>query len=256
MAYQNITLETKDGVARLTLNRPPANVMNYETLVEMNGALDAIGKDPAAKVLLVRGSGNRAFSAGVEVKDHMGDRMPVTLREFGKVFKGLHTLGKPSIAVVNGVALGGGCELAAGCDMVIASDKAQFGQPEIKLGGLAPVAAALLPSIVGVKKAFEIVLLGDNFSAADAEKVGLVNKFVPDAELDKTADAVAAKFLQMTALGLKLSRDAFYRAVDASAMEQALFIATEAGIKTWETADSQEGLKAFLEKRSPVWKNQ
>jgi len=256
MAYQNITLETKDGVARLTINRPPANVMNYETLVEMNAALEAVAKDPAAKVLLVRGSGNRAFSAGVEVKDHMGDRMPVTLREFGKVFKALHTLGKPSIAVVNGVALGGGCELAAGCDMVIASDKAQFGQPEIKLGGLAPVAAALLPAIVGVKKAFEIVLLGENFSAAEAERIGLVSKVVPDAELDKAADAIAAKFLQMTALGLKLSRDAFYRAVDTAATEQALFVATEAGIKTWETTDSQEGLKAFLEKRSPVWKNQ
>ncbi len=256
MAYQNIILETKDGIARLTLNRPPANVMNYETLVEMNAALETIAKDPAAKVLLVRGSGNRAFSAGVEVKDHMGDRMPVTLREFGKVFKGLHDLGKPSVAVVNGVALGGGCELAAGCDMIIASDRAQFGQPEIKLGGLAPVAAALLPPVVGLKKAFEIVLLGDNLSATEAERIGLVNKVVPDAELDKTADALAAKFQQMTALGMKLSRDAFYRAVDAGTVEQALFVATEAGIKTWETNDSQEGLKAFLEKRSPVWKNQ
>jgi len=256
MPYQNITLDTKDGIARLTINRPPANVMNYETLQEMNAALDAVSRDPAARVLLVRGSGNRAFSAGVEVKDHMGDRMPVTLREFGKVFKLLRALGKPSIAVVNGVALGGGCELAAGCDMIIASDKAQFGQPEIKLGGLAPVAAALLPTIVGVKKAFEIVLLGDNFSAADAEKAGLVSKVVPDADLDKSADALAAKFLQMTALGLKLSRDAFYRAVEAGSMDQALFVATEAGIKTWQTADSQEGLKAFLEKRSPVWKDE
>lgn len=256
MAYQNITLETTDGIARLTLNRPPANVMNHETLVEMNDALTRLTADAQARVLLLRGAGNRAFSAGVEVKDHMGDRMPVTLREFGKVFKLLRSLGKPSIAVVNGVALGGGCELAAGCDIIIASDKAQFGQPEIKLGGLAPVAAALLPTIVGVKKAFEIVLLGDNFGAADAEKVGLVSKVVPDAELDKAADALAAKFLQMTALGLKLSRDAFYRAADSVGAEQALSVATEAAIKTWETADSQEGLKAFLEKRSPVWKNQ
>ncbi len=256
MAYQNITLETKDGIARLTINRPPANVMNYETLQEMNAALEAIGKDAAARVLLIRGTGNRAFSAGVEVKDHMGDRMPVTLCEFGKFFKLLRGLGKPSIAVVNGVALGGGCELAAGCDIIVASDKAQFGQPEIKLGGLAPVAAALLPAIVGVKKAFEIVLLGDNFSAADAERIGLVSKVVPDTDLDKTADALAAKFLQMTPLGLKLSREAFYRAAEAGTMDQALSIATEDGIKTWQTKDSQEGLKAFLEKRSPVWKNE
>jgi cyclohexa-1,5-dienecarbonyl-CoA hydratase len=170
MAYQLITLEKLAGVGRLTLNRPPANVMNYEMLVEMNIALSEMAKDDSVRVVLVRGSGNRAFSAGVEVKDHLGDRMPLTIREFGKVFYGLRNLGKPSIAVVNGVALGGGCELVAGCDMAISSDKAQLGQPEIKLGGLAPVAAALFPRIMGERKAFELIMLGDNLSAADAER--------------------------------------------------------------------------------------
>ena len=137
MEYKNIILEKKDGIARLILNRPPVNVINREAIAEINNALEDIKNDEAVKVLLFRGSGNKAFCAGVEVKDHIGDAMPKMMREFGKIFSTLKSLGKPSIAVVNGVALGGGCEVVAGCDMAIASEKAKFGQPEIVLGGLA-----------------------------------------------------------------------------------------------------------------------
>jgi len=231
------------------------NVMNYETLVEMNAALEELAKDDSVRVVLVRGSGNRSFSAGVEVKDHLGERMPKTITEFGKVFKLLRDLGKPSIAVVNGFALGGGCELVAGCDMAIASDKAQFGQPEIKLGGLAPVAAALFPRIMGERKAFELVMVGDNFGAADAERFGLVNKVVPDAELDAAADALANKFLEKSGIGVKLCREALYQASDRATWQQAMQVATDLGIKTWQTEDAEEGLKSYLEKRTAVWKN-
>jgi len=255
MPFQLITLEKQAGVGRLTLNRPPANVMNYEMLVEMNQALDDLAKDSDVKVVLVRGSGNRAFSAGVEVKDHLGERMPLTINEFGKVFHGLRNLGKPSIAVVNGVALGGGCELVAGCDMAVCSDKAQLGQPEIKLGGLAPIAAALFPRIMGERRAFELILVGDNVSAADAERFGLVNKVVPDAELDATAEALAKKFLALSGIGVKLCREAVHQAADAPRWEDAMKKAVELGIKTWETEDASEGLNSFLEKRPPVWKN-
>src|SRR3990172_8944844 len=133
--------------------------------VEFNAALEQLKKDEETKVLLIRGSGNRAFSAGVEVKDHLGETMPKMMREFEKLFRLLRSLGKPSIAVVNGIALGGGFELVAGCDMAVASEKAELGQPEIKLGGLAPVAAALFPRIVGQRKAIELILVGDSFSA-------------------------------------------------------------------------------------------
>jgi cyclohexa-1,5-dienecarbonyl-CoA hydratase len=255
MAFQLITMEKQAGIARLTLNRPPANVMNYEMLVEMNEALGEISKDPSVMVLLVRGSGNRAFSAGVEVKDHLGERMPLTIREFGKVFYGLRNLGKPSIAVVNGVALGGGCELVAGCDMAICSDKAQLGQPEIKLGGLAPVAAALFPRIMGAKKAFELIMVGDNVTAADAEKIGLVNRVVPEAELDATAEAVAKKFLGLSGIGVRLCREALFEAADSSEWKDAMKKGVDLGIKTWETEDAAEGLNSFLQKRAPVWKN-
>jgi cyclohexa-1,5-dienecarbonyl-CoA hydratase len=255
MAYQLITVEKQNGIGKLTLNRPSTNVMNYEMLVEMNTALADLAKDDSVRVVLVRGSGNRAFSAGVEVKDHLGERMPLTIREFGKVFQYLRNLGKPSIAVVNGVALGGGCELVAGCDFAISSDKAVFGQPEIKLGGLAPVAAALFPRIMGERKAFELIMLGDNFSAADAERCNLVNKVVPDAELDNAAEATAKKFLAMSGIGVKLCRKALYQAADASDWVEAMQRAVDLGIKTWETEDAAEGLNSFLQKRAAVWKN-
>ena len=255
MEFQNITLEKKKGIAKLTINRPPVNVINYDTLVEINTALEELGKDKGTKVLLIRGSGNRAFCAGVEVKDHLGEMMPRMMREFDRMFRLLRSLGKPSIAVVNGVALGGGCELVAGCDMAIASEKAALGQPEIKLGGLAPAAAPLFPRIMGEKKALELILLGENVSAREAERIGLVNKVVAEEELDSTAEELAGRFLEKSSLSVKLVRDAFYQCADTAEFDEAMHKGTELGIKTWETEDGREGLKSFLEKRKPVWKN-
>ena len=255
MEFQNIILEKIEGITRLTFNRPPVNVIDCDTLLEINSALEELTKDDETKVLLVRGSGSRAFCAGVEVKDHIGDKMPVMMREFGRMFVLLRNLGKPSIAVVNGVALGGGCELVAGCDMAIAVDKAQLGQPEISLGGLAPAAAPLFSRIMGEKKALELLLLGENISAKEAERIGLVNKVVSEEELDKTAEEVARKLLEKSSLSLKLVRDAFYQCADTTEFDGAMQKGTELGIKTWETEDGQEGLKSFLEKRPPTWKN-
>ena len=255
MEFKNIILENQEGIARLTINRPPVNVINYETLREINTALTQLQKNEEVKVLLVRGSGNKAFCAGVEIKDHLGDTMPKMMREFDKMFRLLRNLGKPSIAVVNGVALGGGCELVAGCDMAIASDKATLGQPEISLGGLAPAAAALFPRILGEKKALELILLGENISASEAARLGLVTRIVPEEELDKTAEALAQKLLARSSLGIKLVRDIVYQCADTPEFAKAAQKATEQGIKTWETEDGQEGLKSFLEKRKPAWKN-
>ena len=255
MEFQNITLENTEGITKLTLNRPPVNVIDFQTLREMNAALERLAEDDETKVLLIRGSGNKAFCAGVEIKDHLGAMMPKMMREFGRLFGLLRSLGKPSIAVVNGVALGGGCELVAGCDLAVASEKAKFGQPEIKLGGLAPAAAALFPRIMGEKKAFELILLGENISAREAEQIGLVNKVVPEEELDGTTEELARKFLEKSSLGLRLVRDALYQCTDTAEFDEAMDKATELGIKTWETEDSQEGLNSFLEKRRPVWKN-
>jgi cyclohexa-1,5-dienecarbonyl-CoA hydratase len=255
MEFQNITLEKKDGITKLTINRPPVNVVNYDTLMEINAALEALGKDGETKILLIRGSGSRAFCAGIEVKDHLGEMMPRMMKEFDRMFRLLRGLGKPSIAVVNGVALGGGCELVAGCDMAIAAEKAELGQPEIKLGGLAPAAAALFTRIMGEKKAFELILLGENISAKEAERIGLVNKVVAEEELDATAEELARRLIDKSSLSLKLVRDALYQCADTAEFDKAVQKGTELGIKTWETEDGQEGLKSFLEKRKPVWKS-
>jgi enoyl-CoA hydratase/carnithine racemase len=255
MEFQNITLEKKNGIAKLTINRPPVNVVNYETLMEINTALEALGKDEETKVLLIRGGGSRAFCAGIEVKDHLGEMMPKMMKEFDRMFRLLRGLGKPSIAVVNGVALGGGCELVAGCDMAIAAEKAELGQPEIKLGGLAPAAAGLFTRIMGEKKAFELILLGENISAKEAERIGLVNKVVSEEELDTTSEEIAQRFIDKSSLSLKLVRDALYQCADTAEFNKAIQKGTELGIKTWETEDGQEGLKSFLEKRKPTWRN-
>ena len=255
MKFQNIVLDKKEGIATLTLNRPPLNVIDSDTLVELNTALEQLAKDDEVKVLLLRGSGNKAFSAGVEVKDHIGEKMPKMMKEFCRVFRLLRGLGKPSIAVVNGVALGGGCELVAGCDMAIASEKARLGQPEIKLGGLAPAAAPLFPRMMGEKKAFELLLMGENVSAQEAERIGLVNKVVPEEELDRTAEEFARKFLEKSTLSVRLVRDALYDCAETPSFEASLKKGLEHGIKSWQTEDGQEGLQSYLDKRKPEWKN-
>ncbi|MFO7772487.1 MAG: enoyl-CoA hydratase/isomerase family protein [Dehalococcoidia bacterium] len=255
MEFQNITLDKKEGIATVVINRPPLNVMDADTLAELNTALEQLAKDDEVRVLLLRGSGNKAFSAGVEVKDHIGEKMPQMMKEFGRVFHLLRGLGKPSIAVVNGVALGGGCELVAGCDMAIASEKAQLGQPEIKLGGLAPAAAPLFPRIMGEKKAFELLVMGENVTAQEAERMGLVNKVVPEEELDQTAEALARKFVQKSALSVRLVRDALYACAETPSLTASLDKGVELGIKSWQTEDGQEGLQSYLDKRKPEWKN-
>ena len=253
--YKNIIIEKNKGITRLIINRPPVNVINLETLNEINSALVELSQDSNTKVILIRGAGNRAFCAGIEVKDHVGEMLPKMMQEFGKLFMLLRNTRKPSIAVVNGIALGGGCEIIAGCDMAVASEKASMGQPEIQLGGLAPAAAALFPRIMSKQKAFEMILLGESINAIEAERLGLVNKVVPEEQLDITAAEIAAKFLKKSELSVKLVRDAFYQCADTPELEKALDTATKLGIANWATEDGQEGLKSYLEKRPPVWKN-
>ena len=255
MAYKNILIEKSENITRLTVNRPPVNVINFETLTEMNQALIELANDKQTSVLLIRGSGNRAFCAGIEVRDHLGEMLPKMMTDFGKMIKLIRSLGKPSIAVVNGVALGGGCEIVAACDLAVASEKAELGQPEIKLGGLAPAAAALFPRMMSEKKAMELILLGDNVPAKEAERIGLVNKVVSEEELDKTAEAMARKLLKISQLSIHLVRDAIYQCAALPDLTKAIEKATELGITSWTTHDGQEGLKAYLEKRPPTWTN-
>jgi cyclohexa-1,5-dienecarbonyl-CoA hydratase len=157
MNFGHIRFDVSDGVARLTLNKPPVNVLNIAMMREINTALEGLDGDPAVKVLVFEAAeGSKAFSAGVDVSEHTADRVGEMIEVFHRIFRLLDGLEVPTVAVVGGAALGGGCELALFCDMVIASEKASFGQPEIQVGVFPPIAVVALPGIVGPKKALEI----------------------------------------------------------------------------------------------------
>jgi cyclohexa-1,5-dienecarbonyl-CoA hydratase len=254
LTFKNILYESADGVAKIRINRPPLNVLNTETLLELTLALERARNDPSVSVVLITGVGDRAFCAGVDVKDHFPDRVNSTLSVFNKVFFMLENLDKPTVAVVNGVALGGGCELAMGCDMVVASERAQFGQPEIRVGAIAPVAVVLLPKLVGRKKALELVLTGDVITAAEAKAIGLVNRVVPPEKLDEASMELVGKLKENSPVVLKLVRMAFRETMDMD-FKGGLDKVTGIYLNLlMRTEDSVEGLRAFLEKRKPQWK--
>jgi len=252
--YKNITLEGKDGVARLTINRPPLNILNIETMQEMISALKAVGKDESVNAIVITGAGDRAFSAGADIKDHMPDKVEVFIRTFNELFYLLMSLEKTTIAQVNGYALGGGCELAIACDIIIASEKAQIGVPETTVGVFPPVAAAVLPKLVGRPKALELILTGDMLDAKTAEYVGLVNKAVPSDRLEATVDELLKKLKEKSPVVLKLAKKAVYSGLELD-FRKGLESITDIYLGSlMRTEDAVEGLQAFLEKRKPKYK--
>jgi cyclohexa-1,5-dienecarbonyl-CoA hydratase len=252
MAFKNILLEKRDGVAKITINLPPLNILDIPTLEEMSQALAELKEDDEVKVVAITGAGEKAFSAGVAVGDHLGGKLPKMVEVFHRLFTSLVEVDKPTIALVNGVALGGGCEIVAGCDMAVASEKAQLGQSEIKLGVYPPPASVLFPRIMGRQKAFELILSGDSISAREAERIGLVNKVLPAAEFKQGCEEFIKRFTANSGLALTQARRALYRnfdlsfrdALEATGVDATLVMAGE---------NSIEGLSAFLEKRKPIW---
>ena len=244
----------ENGVAKITINLPPLNVLTVGSIEEIISALEKANADESIYAVVFTGSGDRAFSAGVDIAAHLPDKIDGTLTKFHKIFHLLTNLQKPSIALVKGLALGGGCELAIGCDMVIASDQAKFGQPEIKVGAIPTVASALLPKLIGRKQALELIFTGDTFSAAKAKEMGLVNKVVPEENLAEAGDRLVSKLKNLSSIVLKFVRKAVYQGIDMD-FEKALDGVTEIYLKQlMQTEDAVEGLKAFLEKRKPHWK--
>ena len=252
--FKNILYDVVNGVVKISINRPPLNILNTETLLELTMALEKARSDPSVFLVIITGVGDRAFSAGVDIKDHLPDKVSSTLSIFNKVFYTLRSLDKSAIAVVNGVALGGGCELAMGCDLIIASEKAQFGQPEITVGAIPPVAVVLLPRLIGPAKAFELILTGDVIPAVEAKQIGLVNKVVPSEKLDECVGEMIGKLREKSPVVLKLTRMSLRQILDVDFKKELEEVTGMYLNLLMRTEDAVEGLKAFMEKRKPQWK--
>jgi cyclohexa-1,5-dienecarbonyl-CoA hydratase len=254
MMFKHIQTELKEGVASLTLNRAPLNVLNIEMMEEINFYLEGLKNESSLKLLVVQAMG-KAFSAGVDVGEHLGDLVYKMIEAFHKIFRLMDALKVPSIAVVNGSALGGGCELALYCDMVIATEKAKFGQPEIQVGVFPPIAALVFPRMIGRKKAMELILSGDIISAQEALSLGMVNKIVPESSLTEEVNGFIEKFKKLSGIVLRMTKEAALAGLNDD-MDQGLRAIEKIYLdRLMKTHDAIEGLKAFLEKRKPTWKD-
>jgi len=260
MDYQYILFEKSEGLATITINRPEArNALTQALMEEMGEAFTAAEVDDEVSVLIITGAGEKAFVAGGDINE-VGARDTITeLGPLSRIRRGvlsqLEHLFKPSIAAINGYALGGGCELACACTLRIASETARFGQPEINLGIIPGLGGTQrLTRLVGKGKAMEMVLTGDLIDAQEAFRIGLVNKVVPLAHLNEEARALGKKLASKAPMALRLAKDS----VDYGS-EMNLALALEFENRLFAilsgSADKKEGVSAFLEKRSPVWRD-
>jgi cyclohexa-1,5-dienecarbonyl-CoA hydratase len=247
-----VVLEKKEQHYELTLDAPPLNILDLEMLDDLRTALRGVKNDRHA--LLITGAGERAFSAGASVQDHLGDRVAGMLERFHDCFRTLHRLELVTVALVRGVALGGGCELAMACDFVLASDTAHFGQPEIGLGVFPPVAAWQLSRQLPPRLGLDLLLRGEAIDAATAWRLGLVNAVFAAEPFKEACFGWLGALFQQSESSLRFAKRAFRIAspddFDVRLAEvEALYLG-----ELMKSADAAEGLAAFLEKRKPVWR--
>ncbi len=254
--YQHIKFKIEDRVARITFARPPVNIFNIAMMREINDALNQCGRQRELVAIVFDAAADcRAFSAGVAVEEHVEETVFQMLDSFHAIFRNIEQLARPTIAVVDGAALGGGCELVAACDLAIASERARFGQPEIKLGVFPPVAAVLLPLVIGDKRARELIITGELIEAAEAARLGLVNYVLPGNELEQKTSELLAGLRGLSAAALELTKKAIDlgrgRSLD-SALKEVEDMYLHELMKTY---DANEGINAFIEKRKPEWRD-
>ncbi|HEX9502371.1 MAG TPA: enoyl-CoA hydratase-related protein [Thermoanaerobaculia bacterium] len=246
-----IEFTTDANAYRVTLNDPPLHILDIALLEELRAALGRVAND--RHCLIITASGEKAFSAGASVQDHLGDRVVTMLQRFHETFRILAKLDLVIVALVKGAALGGGCELAMACDFVLASDRARFGQPEINLGVFPPVAAYQFSRQLAPRKGLELLLTGEPVDAAAAERLGLVNAVFPAAEFDARASDWLSRLYKQSASSLRFAKRAF-RIAQSADFDQRLADVERLYLEDlMKTHDANEGLNAFIEKRRPVW---
>jgi enoyl-CoA hydratase len=250
MAYENIVFEKEENIAIITFNRPEAmNALNNQTRAEFGQAIEDVAMDDAIKVLILTGSG-KAFVAGSDIKE-FNETTPFAAHNIKRLGEMVEKLEKPVIAAVNGFCLGGGNEIAMGCDIIIASEKAKFGQTEINIG-IIPGGGGTqrLPRLIGVCRAKELIYTGDIIRAEEADRLGLVNRVVPMDELMPVAKELAKKIAVKSAAALKLAKTAINRGMQTN-LESGLKYEYELYSLSLSLEDKLEGVNAFLEKRAP-----
>jgi cyclohexa-1,5-dienecarbonyl-CoA hydratase len=250
-----VLYQRHERVGELTLNQPPLNILDLETLEELGRRLDELAGDDELQLLWLRAAGEEAFSAGSAVQDHTPDRTRSMLTAFHRALSTLRRLPAVTIAVVRGHCLGGGMELAACCDMVLAADDSRFGQPEVDLGCFPPVAAALYPTRLGSARTLELLLSGRLLGCAEAEKLGLVTWQVPVAELERKVEEIGARVTAKSAAVTRRIKQAVQAArgrsfQDALAETERIYLD-----ELLATEDAREGIAAFLAKRRPQWRH-
>ncbi|HUF11978.1 MAG TPA: enoyl-CoA hydratase-related protein [Longimicrobiales bacterium] len=253
-SFENLLLETRDRIATITVNRPDRlNALNASTIAELDRALRSVAADDQTLGLIVTGSGEKAFVAGADIGElsRMGPIEGVSVSRAGQdAFRFLETMGKPVVAAVNGYALGGGMELALACHLRVASDNARFGLPEVKLGIIPGYGGTVrLPRIVGRGRALELILGGEMIDAAEALRIGLVNRVVPAGMVVDEARALMMKITANGPVALRLALEAVDHGMDAS-LEEGLVLESSLFGLLATTTDMREGMAAFLEKRT------
>jgi len=255
MTYENIILEKEKAIATITFNRPDAmNALNNQTRSEFGLAMADVDADSSIKVVILTGSG-RAFVAGSDIKE-LKQTTPFGAHKIVRLGQIVAEMSKPVIAAVNGFALGGGCEIVMACDIIIASDKAKFGQPEINLG-IIPGGGGTqrLPRLVGSCRAKELILTGDIIRAEEADRIGLVNRVVPLDELMVAVKEIADKIVAKSAAAIKIAKSAIDRGAQVN-LESGLAYEREMYSLSLTLEDKTEGVNAFIEKRTPEFKGE
>lgn len=258
MTCETILLNKENGVATITLNRPPMNPLNSLLFKELYDAADDIDMDPSVKAVIITGAGSKAFAAGADVSE-MAGLSPVEIYSFNmvsrKTFEKIENLGKPVIAAMAGITYGGGCELALCCDFRFAAENLKIAFPETGLGIIPGGGATVrLPRLIGASKAKELIYTGAAIDAATAEKLGLADKVVPVNALPDEANKFAAKLAKKPAVALKMAKESIQVGANMD-VNSALNFENQGFITAFASADAQEGLHAFLEKRKPDYKD-
>ena len=258
MDLQNLKLETRDEVTLLTVNRPQKlNAMNHETMAELDRAFSHLGSDEAVRAVVITGAGEKAFVAGADIQELARETATtghLTALRGQSIFRRIETLGKPVIAAINGFALGGGLELALSCHVRVAAEWVKLGLPEVTLGAIPGYGGTQrLSRLVGRGRAYEMILTGDPVDAAEALRIGLVNRVVPKESLLETADTLTRRMVRNAPLALRHALLAIDQGLEVDLEKGLLLEATLFGILCG-TEDLREGMNAFLEKRKAAFR--